>query len=66
MNDESSIVSRLARQLVIEYGESAPSMADSFIERCRGAGDIEGTRNWETVRHVLLRLQPGGASNFKS
>lgn len=65
MNEASSLVSRLARQLIIEYGESAPSMAQNFIERCRSAGDLDWARSWETVRLILLRLQPGEVSTFK-
>jgi hypothetical protein len=66
MNDETPLVGSLARQLIIEYGESAPSMAQNYIERCRSEGDLDWARSWETVKRVLLRLQPGGVSSFKS
>jgi hypothetical protein len=64
MNDKSPIVSQLARQMFIEYGDSAQSVVRGFIERCRSAGDFDWAQNWEAVCGALLQLQPGRASKF--
>jgi hypothetical protein len=66
MSGELFIVSRVARQMIIEFGESAPAAARINMEECRIEGDIEGIQNWETVLEVLLRLHPATVSSIHS
>ena len=64
MSNEHPIVSHLARQMVIEYGESAQSVVRSFIERCRSEGDFAWVQNWEAVWSALPQLQPRATSKI--
>lgn len=64
MSNLHPIVSDLARQMVIEYGDGAQSVVYGFIERSRSAGDFDWVRNWEAVLGALPQLQLSTASQI--
>lgn len=66
MSGEPFIVSQVARQLVIEFGETAPSAARIYMEECRIGGNLEGVQNWEAVLEALLRMHPATVSSIQS
>lgn len=66
MSHEPFIVSRVARQLIIEYGECATSAASIFMEESLKAGHLDQVRNWEAVKDALLQMQPGTVTKIKT
>ena len=66
MSGEPFIVSRVARQLIIEFGEGAAEAASIFSEECRNAANLEGELNWKAVKDALLCMKPGAVSKIKA
>jgi hypothetical protein len=60
MSSEPFNVSRVTRELLLEYGDRAVVVARVFIEECRYAGDAKEAKRWEAVRDALIQFNPGG------